>query len=40
MLRAQISEAQMGQVMAALRMRHAGCMDFSKASQLVKDKLA
>ncbi len=31
---------QMGQVMAALRTRHAGCMDFSKASQLVKDKLA
>jgi hypothetical protein len=31
---------QMGQVMAALRERHAGCMDFSKASQLVKDKLA
>lgn len=31
---------QMGQVMAALRERHAGSMDFSKASQLVKDKLA
>jgi uncharacterized protein YqeY len=31
---------QMGQVMAALRMRHAGSMDFSKASQLVKARLA
>jgi len=31
---------QMGQVMAALRERHAGSMDFSKASQLVKDTLA
>ena len=31
---------QMGQVMAALRERYAGSMDFSKASQLVKDKLA
>jgi uncharacterized protein YqeY len=31
---------QMGQVMAALRERHAGSMDFSKASQLVKAKLA
>ena len=31
---------QMGQVMAELRTRHAGCMDFSKASQLVKGKLA
>ena len=31
---------QMGQVMAALRERHAGCMDFSKASGLVRAVLA
>lgn len=31
---------QMGQVMAALRERHAVSMDFAVASQLVKDKLA
>jgi len=30
----------MGRVMAALKERHAGCMDFAKASATVKDQLA
>ena len=30
---------EMGQVMAQLRENHAGCMDFGKASAVVKDRL-
>jgi len=30
----------MGRVMAALKQRHAGQMDFSKASALVKERLS
>ncbi len=30
----------MGRVMATLKERHAGCMDFGKASALVKERLA
>ena len=29
----------MGRAMAALKDKHSGCMDFSKASQIVKDRL-
>ena len=30
----------MGKVMAGLKEKHAGCMDFSKASAMVKDRLS